>query len=562
MSLSPVLDTATDAQTARLPWRWTRADDGGAALFVSKPVEPIATALGVIALVVLAVLFARSAGLIAALWGAGGFAVGVWLRQERGRTWDLCFAGLLMISIGVAELLVGNTVELTLLFTSTNLLEIILAVVIARRFGGALNLTTINGVTRFLLTAVLLAPIPSALIAALGLNVINGSDIQAVFLTWWFGHALSIAGVAGLILALGRPEALRLRTPARMVEAVVLLSVIGLLFYAIFSPLAAPVGVVTTSVVLLVAVRLRFVGMSLAVILITALAVGGTMQGYGPYAELFSPAYAAVMAQLLVLVGYLPTLIVVGLLEERDGLTRQARAAQLRAEQASDGKSRLLANVSHEIKSPIAGVIGIGELWRDGKLGATTDTQIEMAEMLVKTARQIETLAYDLLDVSRAEAGAVSVDLKPVDASALMEEIRRAAQLRPESQNIRLEVVPSAVRLVALADSVRLTQVLSNLTSNALKYGRSGGAVTLKATARPDGWIRFSVRDRGPGLSAQKQAELFEPFNRLGMEKSTVEGHGIGLALAKRLVELMGGRIGVDSREGEGATFWLELPEA
>lgn len=560
MTLSPVLDTPVAADPPRSTWPWARVGDGGAALFISKPFEPIATALGVIALVVVAVLFARSAGLVAALWGAGGLAVGVWLRQERGRTWDLCFGGLLAIAIVVAEILVGNGLQLTVLFTVANMLEIVLATVIARRFGGGLNLTTIQGVARFLLTAVLLAPLPSAALAAVGLNVIQGSSLEATFLTWWFGHALSIAGVGGLILALSRPEARRLRSPARLIEAVAILALVGLLFYSIFSPLAAPVGVLTTCVVLLAAVRLRFVGLSIAIILITALAVGGSMQGYGPYATAFEGPDRAVMAQILVLIGYVPMLIVVGLLEERDGLTRQARAAQLRAERASDGKSRLLANVSHEIKSPIAGVIGIGELWRDGKLGATTAQQVEMAEMLVKTARQIETLAYDLLDVSRAEAGAVSVDLKPVDVGGLLEEIRQAALLRPESRGMRMEIEPPAAKLVVTADSVRLGQVLSNFVSNALKYGRSGGLVTLRAASAPGQVVRISVADLGPGLSVAKQAELFEPFNRLGMERSSVEGHGIGLALAKRLVELQGGRIGVQSTEGHGATFWIELP--
>ena len=562
MSVSPVLDTPGAVRPART-WRLgSRLDDGGAALFVSKPFEPIAAALGVIALVVLAVLFARSAGLIAALGGAGGLAVGVWLRRDRGRTWDLCFAALLTMAIAVAEILVGNGFEQTVLFTAANMLEIVLAVGLARRFGDGLNLTTINGVMRFLATAVLLAPLPSAVLAAAGLGVLQGADVATTFLTWWLGHALSIAGVGGLILGLSRPEALRLRPPARALEAAVLLSLVGLLFYSIFSPWVAPVGVLSAPLALLVAVRLRFIGMSAAIILITTFAVGGSMQGHGPYAALFDGPGRAVMAQVLALVGYLPILIVVAVLEERDGLTRKAKAAQLRAERASDGKSRLLANVSHEIKSPIAGVIGIGELWREGKLGTTTETQVEMAEMLVKTARQIETLAYDLLDVARAEAGAVSVDLKPVDVPALLEDIRRSAVLHPESQGMRIEIQPAPTRQVVTADSVRLNQVLSNFVSNGLKYGRSGGVVHLKAGPRADGWVRIEVIDRGPGLSEAKQAELFEPFNRLGMDRSTVEGHGIGLALAKRLVELQGGRIGVDSREGLGATFWVELPAA
>lgn len=113
--------------------------------------------------------------------------------------------------------------------------------------------------------------------------------------------------------------------------------------------------------------------------------------------------------------------------------------------------------------------------------------------------------------------------------------------------------------LVAMADSQRLTQVIGNLANNAMKYGASGGLVVLRAAWIEDR-IRIEVIDRGAGLSEEKQAQLFEPFNRLGLERSTVEGHGVGLTLAKRLVELQGGDIGVISAVGQGANFWVELP--
>jgi signal transduction histidine kinase len=184
-----------------------------------------------------------------------------------------------------------------------------------------------------------------------------------------------------------------------------------------------------------------------------------------------------------------------------------------------------------------------------------------MAEMLVKTARQVEALAHDLLDVARAESGAVKVELRPTDVPGVLEDVKRAVALRPESEGVRLEVVSEGDGLVALADSQRLTQVISNLASNAVKYGGAGGVVIFRASKIYDG-VRIEVSDRGPGLSPEKQAQLFEPFNRLGLERSTVEGHGIGLALAKRLVELQGGSIGVTSTPGEGAVFWVEMPAA
>jgi signal transduction histidine kinase len=252
---------------------------------------------------------------------------------------------------------------------------------------------------------------------------------------------------------------------------------------------------------------------------------------------------------------------VASLLEERDLLAERARVGRERAEKASEAKSRLLANVAHEIKSPVAGIIGIGDLWRQGHLGPVSVQQAEMSDMLVKTARQVETLAHDLLDVARAESGAVRVDLRPTDIPGLLEDVRRTCLLWPDADRVAVEVVCEGDGLIAVADSQRLAQIITNLTSNALKYGGSGGRVVLRAL-RQDDCVRIEVSDFGPGLSPQKQAQLFEPFNRLGLERSTVEGHGVGLALAKRLVELQGGSIGVISAPGEGATFWVALPKA
>ncbi len=138
---------------------------------------------------------------------------------------------------------------------------------------------------------------------------------------------------------------------------------------------------------------------------------------------------------------------------------------------------------------------------------------------------------------------------------------RQIESLRPEARNVAIDLLCEGDGLIALADSQRAVQVIGNLVTNALKYGAAGERVLMRAS-RLDDWIRIEVTDFGPGLTAQKQAQLFEPFNRLGLERSTIEGHGVGLALAKRLVELQGGSIGVISAPGEGATFWILLPKA
>ncbi|WP_332678650.1 sensor histidine kinase [Brevundimonas sp.] len=527
---------------------------------VGPPLAPIFTAMAVMVLVVLALSFARSAGVVAALWGAGGLAVAVWLRTSRGPLYDLSFGALVAMGIAAGELLAGNSTLLTVMFTVANMLEIYVCVLLARRFAPTLNLASVQGACRFLVSAAVLGPLPAALFAGAMLWWMNGADFLDSVQTWWFGHALGVAVLASFGLALTKREIVRFRAPARTIEAIVLLSLLTALCIVVFSQ-QMPIGFITMPLLLLIAVRLRMLGVTAALVIISILAVGGSMRGLGPYGIAFEGPDRAMMAQLLILFGYLPIMLVAALLEERDRLSDRAKAGQVRAERASEAKSRLLANVAHEIKSPVGGVIGIGELWKTGQLGAITPTQGEMAEMLVKTARQVEALAHDLLDVARAESGAVKVELRPTDVPGVLEDVKRAVALRPESEGVRLEVVSEGDGLIALADSQRLTQVISNLASNAVKYGGSGGVVTFRASKVYDG-VRIEVSDRGPGLSPEKQAQLFEPFNRLGLERSAVEGHGIGLALAKRLVELQGGSIGVTSTPGEGATFWVEMPAA
>ncbi len=560
MTMSRALDPLEPVVGADIP---AKARTGAAArpAGVGQPMAPIFTAMAVLVLVVLSLTFARSAGVVAALWGAAGVAVAVWLRTSRGPLYDLSFGGLIAAGIAAGELLVGNSTELTVMFTVANMLEIYLAVLLARRFAPTLNLASVQGACRFLLAAAVVAPIPAAAFAGGMLWWMTGADFLDSAQTWWFGHALSIAVLSSFGLALTKREIARYRVPARAIEAAVLLGGLTVLCYTVFSQQPLPIGFVTMPVLLLIAVRLRMLGVTAALVIITLLAVGGSMRGFGPYAAVFEGPDRALMAQLLVLFGYMPIMLVAALLEERDRFADRARLGQVRAERASEAKSRLLANVAHEIKSPVGGVIGIGELWKAGQLGPVSATQAEMADMLVKTARQVEALAHDLLDVARAESGAVKVELRPTDVPGVLEDVRRATALRPDAQGMRLEVISEGDGLVALADSQRLTQVIANLASNAVKYGSAGGVVVFRASRIYDG-VRIEVIDRGGGLSVEKQTQLFEPFNRLGLERSTVEGHGIGLALAKRLVELQGGSIGVTSAPGEGATFWVELPAA
>lgn len=559
MSLTPTLDTAPVPTRAEIA-RKSAAATPSVGMF-AQPLVPLLTAVGVAALVVIAISCARTAGLVAALWGANALAAVVWLRTSRGLTYDLSFGALITVAILSGNLMAGNPPLVAGMFTIANMIEVIATVMLARRFAPTLNLSSVEGASRFLLSAAVVAPVPAAVFAAVMLNLMKGAPVLDSFQTWWFGHALGIAVVCGFGLALTRRHMTMLKKPWRIAEAAVLFALLTTVCVVVFTQLTMPLSFVILPILLIIAVRFRILGVTAALVIISILAVGGAMMGVGPYPAVITGPGRALMAQLLVLFGYMPVLLVAALLEERDRLAERAKAGQLRAERASEAKSRLLANVAHEIKSPVGGVIGIGELWKSGQLGPINETQAEMAEMLVKTARQVEALTHDLLDVARAESGAVKLDLRPTDVPGILEDVRRSLALRPDAVGMKLDVLCEGDGLVALADSQRLVQVIGNLASNAVKYGAAGGSVIFRARKIFDG-VRIEVIDRGPGLSPEKQAQLFEPFNRLGLERSTVEGHGIGLALAKRLTELQGGTIGVTSTPGEGATFWIELPAA
>ena len=554
--------TATDVEpfepaAAARPGRTSTA----AALF-AQPLAPMLTVLAVAVLVIVAISTARTADMVAALWAANGLAVAVWLRSGRGVGYDLAFGGLMAFGVLAGEFLAGNGPVLSAGFTALNMLEIVLAVWLARRFAPTLNLATVAGACRFILCTAVVAPAVAGLAAAGFLFLIRGAAFLPTFQTWWFGHALGLAVIGSFVLALDMRAIRAMFNPWRALETVLTFGLLIAVCVTIYFVLNMPLGFVLVPVLIVIAARLRVLGATAALVVISVMSLSSLIMGAGPWRLVVGDlAERAVLLQLTILFGYLPILLVASLLEERDRLSARAKAGQLRAEKASAAKSRLLANVAHEIKSPIGGVIGIGDLWASGQLGPVTETQAEMAAMLVKTARQVEALSHDLLDVARAESGAVKVEMRPTDIPGILEDVRRTTAMRPEARMLSVKVICEGDGLVALADSQRLAQVVDNLATNAVKYGAAGGEVLFRAKRVYDG-VRIEVVDKGPGLSPEKQAQLFEPFNRLGLERSAIEGHGIGLALAKRLVELQGGSIGVESVAGEGATFWIELPAA
>ncbi len=238
-------------------------------------------------------------------------------------------------------------------------------------------------------------------------------------------------------------------------------------------------------------------------------------------------------------------------------------AARDEAERANRAKSQFLSQMSHELRTPLNAILGFGQLLQSDPRQALGTHQQPWVREILRGAEHLLELINEILDLGRIESGELLLEPALVDLQDLAAECLGLVQTLAAQRGVLLEPLPAALAgRTAGADRRRLKQVLLNLLGNAIKYNRPGGRVALEVADDPDtaGHVRLAVRDDGPGLSADEQSRLFQPFERLAAARSGVEGTGIGLALSRRLVEAMGGRIGVDSQPGQGCRFWLGLP--
>jgi CheY-like chemotaxis protein/two-component sensor histidine kinase len=188
-----------------------------------------------------------------------------------------------------------------------------------------------------------------------------------------------------------------------------------------------------------------------------------------------------------------------------------------------------------------------------------TVSQKRSIDQILQAGWYLLELINEILDLAQIESGKLSLSPEPVSLAAVMHECQAMIEPQAQKRGIRVTFPQFETPYFVKADRTRVKQVLINLLSNAIKYNRVDGAVVVDCTASTAGRIRISVKDTGEGLTPDKLTQLFQPFNRLGQEASVEEGTGIGLVVCKRLIELMGGAIGVESTVGQGSMFWIEL---
>jgi len=231
------------------------------------------------------------------------------------------------------------------------------------------------------------------------------------------------------------------------------------------------------------------------------------------------------------------------------------------AHNANLAKTDFLSNMSHELRSPLNAILGFAQLM-ESDVTPQTLTQKESTGQILQAGWYLLNLINEILDLAMIESGKLLLSLESMSLGEVMLDCQTMIAPQAQKYGISMSFCQLNKPCFVLADRTRVKQILINLLSNAIKYNHVGGTVVVECAVTSPERIHISVKDTGPGLSPEKLAQLFQPFNRLGQEARGEEGTGIGLVMTKRLVELMGGVIGVKSAIGVGSVFWFELIRA
>ncbi len=244
------------------------------------------------------------------------------------------------------------------------------------------------------------------------------------------------------------------------------------------------------------------------------------------------------------------------------GLRERAELARERAEAASMAKTQFLSRMSHELRTPLNAIVGFAQTLEHDAVVSADPQRLAQVQLIGRAGWHLTRMIGDVLELSRIEAGSLRLELRPLDLRPLLTDALAYVRAEAAIDGIELETRIDDEACHVLADSLRLEQVLVNLLSNAVKYNRPGGHVLVIVMAPGDDSVAIQIQDTGLGMDSTQVAQLYQSFNRLGRESTSKPGTGIGLVVTRALVDLMHGRLELESQAGAGSTFTVHLPRA
>jgi signal transduction histidine kinase/CheY-like chemotaxis protein len=534
--------------------------------------RPAAKPLGFVAAVtalhlaaaVLAIALTRESGNVAAIWPANAILLAALLHPRRPAGW-LPLAAATGGAGAAANLVLGSPLVVAVGLAACNMGEVLLAAAMLRRRGGfdPASLLGLAGLVRFAAIAGVAAPALAATAGAAIVTLAQGTPFGTVWRTWYVGDALGLLAVTPFLLSWASP-ALHPRWSRRLVLELALLVGLLLLVTALaFGQQRLPAMFATFPLLLLAAWRGGLPGASTAAVALGVPAIWLTVHGQEPMALVSGAGTIEQLQnlQLYLAMVLLSTLPVAAALAERQWLGRHLAEARRAAAAAGQAKDQFLAVMSHEIRTPMTAMLGMADLLTGTPLDAR---QRRHVAQIRDSGRRLLALVDAILDFVRLGSDGFRLEEADFDPAQLARSVQATMQAEAARKGLAFELRLDPERPPTLrGDQRRLEQVLLELLTNAVKFTERGGIVLAVAVAPADAdraRLACSIRDDGIGLSEADAARLFQPFVQAETGAARrFGGTGLGLALCRRLIDAMGGTIGVQSRPGEGSTFRFEV---
>ncbi len=244
-------------------------------------------------------------------------------------------------------------------------------------------------------------------------------------------------------------------------------------------------------------------------------------------------------------------------LEESNSLLEDAKC---KAERSEQEKLMFLARMSHEVRSPMNAILGFSQLMKDDEVDTVSPKHSEFLNIILKAGDHLLDVINEVLELVVIDSGKVHIELESVDVNLIIKDCLDLLQPLADQKNIKLIFKEENINYVVKGDFIRLKQVMLNIISNAIKYNIDGGRVVVSCDLLKNSHLKFKIKDEGKGIAERDYHKIFTPFERL-QQHAGIKGSGMGLAIARQLIELMGGKIGVQSELGKGSTFWIELSQ-